>query len=171
MELVEDFGEGFDADPVELNVLADGDVGYAIAMICGEIGDGADLLAGEEAVGNADTNHEEWDGEAFATFAADDALAVALGVDAPGTEIRGEPFGRNGGVALASEIADFVEMEPGVLLALEALDALGFGFFDRGISHCSFTVSVISYQLSERARELEIGITKAPQEFGPSIWL
>ena len=38
--------------------------------------------------------------------------------------------GRDGGVALAGELADFVEMLPSVLFTLEALDALRFRFFD-----------------------------------------
>jgi len=117
VELIEKIGEGFDADPVKLDVLADGDVGDAVAVVSGEIGDGADLPGGEQTVGDADADHEERNGEAFAALAASDALAIALGVDAPGTEIGGEPLRRNGGVAAAGEFADFVEVQPGVLLA------------------------------------------------------
>ncbi len=152
-ELLEKFGKRFDADPVELNILADGDIGYTVAVMGGEIGDGADLLAGEQAIGNANADHEERDGEAFASFAAGDTLAVALGVDAPRTEIGAEPFGRNGGMALASEIADFVEMEPGIFFALEAFDALGFGFFDRDLRH--FVFFAIRYQLSDISYQKE----------------
>jgi len=114
MELVEKIREGFDADPVELDVLADGDVGDAIAVPVGEIGDGVELTAGEETVGDADTDHEERDGAAFTARAAGDAEAVTLGVDAPGAEIGGEPFGRNVVVAAAGEFADLVEVQPGV---------------------------------------------------------
>ncbi|MGA2302543.1 MAG: hypothetical protein ABSG77_17830 [Candidatus Acidiferrum sp.] len=96
MELVEEVGEGSDADPVELDVLADGDVCDAVAVAIGEVGNGAELTAGEETVGDADTDHEERNGAAFAARAADDAEAVTLRVDAPGAEIGGEPLGRNG---------------------------------------------------------------------------
>jgi len=132
VQVVEEVGEGFDADPVELDVLADGDVGNAIAVAIGEIGDGVELTAGEEAVGDADAHHEEGNGAAFTARAANDAEAVTLGVNAPGPEIGGEPFGRNGRVAAAGEIADGVEVQPGIHLALEALDALGLGFLEFG---------------------------------------
>jgi hypothetical protein len=46
-EAFEEFGEIFYADPMELDVLADGDVGDAVAEVVGEIGDGAGLFAGE----------------------------------------------------------------------------------------------------------------------------
>jgi len=128
IETVEDFGNGLDADPVELNVLADRDVCDAVAVFGGERGDGADLCAGEEPVGNADANHEEGSGLPFSAGTADHAEAVTLGVNAPGTEIGAQPFRGNGAVALTSEGADFVEMIPGISFALEALDALGFGF-------------------------------------------
>jgi hypothetical protein len=59
----------------------------------------------------------------------DNAEAVALGVNAPGTEVGAEPFGRNGIVAATSEFADFVEVHPRIFFALEALDLLRFGFF------------------------------------------
>src|ERR1700720_4118797 len=95
-EAFEKFGKIFYADPVELDVLADGDVGYAVAEVVGEIGDGVGLFAGEEAVGDADADHEVGDGFAFAVFAADDADAVALGVNAPGAEVSAQPFGGDG---------------------------------------------------------------------------
>ena len=113
---------------MELNILADGDVGNAAAVFFGELRDGAELMAGEQAVGDADAHHEKREGFAFAVFAADDADAVALGVNAPGTEVGAEPFGRNGIEAGAGELLDFVEMVPGVFGTLEALDALGLGF-------------------------------------------
>jgi len=86
-EAFEEFWKIFDAYPVELDVLADGDVGNAVAEVVGEIGDGSGLFAGEEAVGDADADHEVGDGFAFAVFAADDASAVALGVNAPRAEV------------------------------------------------------------------------------------
>ena len=132
IEAFEDFGDGLDADPVELNVLADGEVCNVVAVLGRESGDGANLLAGEETVGDADAHHEEGSGLPFSARAADNAETVALSVNAPRTEIGAEPFRGNGGVALASELADFVEMEPGILLAFEALDALGFRFFVGG---------------------------------------
>ena len=115
----DDVGKGVDGDPVQLHVLADGDVGDAARVAFGEIRDGAGLLAGKEAVGDADAHHEEFGGFAFAVFAASDAYAVALGVNAPGTEI-GEPFRGNGGVASTRKFLDFVEVLPAVLCALDA---------------------------------------------------
>jgi len=128
-EAFEEFWEIFHADPVELDILADGDVGYAVAEVIGEVGNGTGLFAGEEAVGNADADHKVGDGFAFTVFAADDAEAVALGVNAPGAEIGAEPFGGNGAEAVTRELADFAEVVPGIFGAFETLDALGFGFF------------------------------------------
>ena len=127
-ERFDDVGKRVYGDPVQLHVLADGDVGDAAGVALGEIGDGAGLPAGKEAVGDADAHHEEFGGFAFAVFSAGDAYTVALGVNAPGTEIGGEPFRWDGGVAAAGKFLDFVEVLPAVLCALEALDALGFGF-------------------------------------------
>jgi len=129
IEALEDFRDRFDLDPVQLNVLADGNVGDAVAVFGGEIGDGADLLAGEKAVGDANAHHEKGGGLPFSHGAAGDAVAVALGVDAPGTEVRAEPLGRNGSMAFAGEGTDFFEVLPRIFCALEALDALSFGFF------------------------------------------
>ncbi len=102
------------------------------AEVVGEVGDGAGLFAGEETVRDADANHEIRDGFAFAVFAADYADAVALGVNAPRAEVGAQPFGGNGVEALASEGTDFVEVVPGIFGAFQALDALGFGFFEFG---------------------------------------
>jgi len=46
-EPLEDFGKRFDFDPVELNVLANGDIGDAVAVLRGKIGDGANLFGGK----------------------------------------------------------------------------------------------------------------------------
>ena len=95
LKAVDQFRDRFDADPVKLDVLADGDVGNAVAELRREIGDGADLAAGEEAVRDADADHEVGSGLPFSAGAADDAQSVALGVNAPGAEIGVEPLRRN----------------------------------------------------------------------------
>ena len=132
IECLKNLWNGFDAEPVELNVLADGEIGDAIAVLGGKIGNGAELMASEESVGDADAHHEVRSGLPFSTGATDDAEAIALGVNAPRAEISAEPFGGYGIVALAGEVANFVEMIPGVFFALETLDALGFGFLGGG---------------------------------------
>src|SRR5262249_15236076 len=103
-----DFGERFDGDPVKLHVLANGNVGDAPGMPFGEIRDGASLAAGQQAVGNANTDHEISHRFAFTIFAADHAEAVALSIDTPRPEIRAQPLGRDGGKADARELLDFV---------------------------------------------------------------
>lgn len=132
LKAVDQFRDPFDADPVELDVLADGDVRDSVAEFGGKIGDGADLVAGKEAVGDANAHHEKRSGLPFSTGAADDAESVALGVNAPRAEIGVEPVGRNRRVAFAGKLANFVEAVPGVLFALEALESLGFGFLGGG---------------------------------------
>ena len=52
----------------------------------------------QQAVGNADAHHEVRSGLPFAARAADDSGAVALRVDAPGTEVGPEPLRRDGSV-------------------------------------------------------------------------
>src|ERR1700693_4086062 len=89
---------------------------------------GADLFAAHQAIGNADTHHEKWHGLTFAIFAANYADSVTLGVNAPGAKIGAQPFGRNGIESGASELLNLIEMVPGIFGALEALDALCFGF-------------------------------------------
>src|ERR1700688_3628967 len=113
---------------MQLNVLANGDVRDAAAVFFREVRDGAHLLAAHQAVGNTDAHHKKRHGLAFAIFAANYADAVALGVNAPGTKIGAQPFGRNGIESGAGELLDLIEMVPGIFGTLEALDALGFGF-------------------------------------------
>src|SRR3984893_4189740 len=118
----------FYRDPVQLNVLTYGDVCDAAAVFFCKIRYGAHLLAAHQTVGNADAHHEKWHGLAFAIFATDYADSIALGVNAPGTKISAQPFGRNGIESGASELLDLIEMVPGIFGTLEALDALCFGF-------------------------------------------
>ncbi len=141
-ESLQEVGQRLDGDPMQLNILAHGDVRDAAAVFFREARDGADLFAAQEAVGNANTHHEKRQGLAFAVFAAGHAEAVALGVNAPGTEIGAGPFRGDGIETVAGELLNLVEMVPGVLGALEALDALGLGFhrfWFRDFSHGSFT--------------------------------
>src|ERR1700736_315236 len=114
---------------MQLNILAYGDVGIAAAIFFGDGGDQASLSAGENAVGDANANHEICGGFSFAVGAADDPDAIALGVDAPGAKVSAGPLGWNGVASCFSELANFVKMLPGVFFFFETLDALHFGFF------------------------------------------
>jgi hypothetical protein len=129
---LKEIGERFNRHPMKLDVLTNGDVGYAASVSLGKVGENADLLARENAVGDANTDHEVLGGFAFAIFTANYAEAVALRVDAPSAEIRADPLRRDGGVAAAGELANLVKMVPGILFAFEAIDALGFGLCDSG---------------------------------------
>ena len=82
-ELVGDLDEGLNSEPVELDVLAGGDVGEVAGVFFGEVADDAELVRGEEAVGQADAHHEVLRGFAYAAGASGDACTVSLGVDAP----------------------------------------------------------------------------------------
>ncbi len=129
IERVDDFGERLDGEPMELDVLADGDVGEVARVFAREAGDDASLVGGEDAVGDADAHHEVVGGKAFAAFAAGCSDAVALGVDAPPFEVERGPFGHYAGAAFARKLAHLVKGLPGVLGELKALGALGLGFF------------------------------------------
>ena len=86
-------------------------------------------LARDDAVGNADAHHEVIGGQAFAALAAGGANAIALGVNAPPFEVDGGPLGNDAGAAFAGKGAHLVKGLPWVLLALQALGALGLGLF------------------------------------------
>ena len=90
-EGVDDLDQGADGEPVQLDVLAGGDVGEVAGVLLGDVGDDARLGAGEQAVGQADAHHEVLGGFAFAVGSAGDADAVALGVDAPPLEVEARP--------------------------------------------------------------------------------
>ena len=114
---------------MELDVLADGDVGKIARVFAGEAADGAKLVGGEDAVGNADAHHEVVGGKAFAALAAGGADAIALRVDSPPLEVERGPLRDDAGAAFAGEGAHFVEGFPRVLGKFEALGALGLRFF------------------------------------------
>ncbi len=129
VERVHDLGERFDGEPVKLNVLAHGDVGQVAGVLAREPADDAKLAGGDDAIGDADAHHEVIGGQAFAALAAGGAHAVALGIDAPPFEVSGGPLGHHAGAAGAGKGAHLVKGLPGILLALQALHALGLGFF------------------------------------------
>ena len=104
VERVHDLGERLDGEPVELDVLADCDVGEIARVFACEAGDDAELAGGEDAVGDADAHHEVIGGEAFAALAAGCADAVALGVDAPPFEVERGPLGHHAGAAFARKV-------------------------------------------------------------------
>src|ERR1035437_4719968 len=119
----------FDAEPVKLNVLAHGNVGQVAGILARNSTDGAKLAGRHNSVGNANAHHEPIGGQAFSTLAADGAYSIALRVDSPPFEVSRRPFRHDAGAASAGKLAYLVEGLPGVLLALEAFHALGFGFF------------------------------------------
>ena len=91
VERVDNFRQRLDGEPVELDVLADGDVGQVAGVFAREAADDAKLAGGNDAVGNADAHHEVLGGEALAALAAGGADAVALGIDAPPLEVDARP--------------------------------------------------------------------------------
>src|SRR6266851_6026576 len=85
----------------------------------------------EQAVGNADAEHEVRQSLPFAALSADNSGAVPLRVNAPPAEIRAQPLGWDRLKALAREPTDFFEALPGILFPLQPLDSLRFRLFDR----------------------------------------
>ncbi len=135
-EGVGDLDQRADGEPVQLDVLAGGDVGQVARILFGDVGDDAELGAGEQAVGQADAHHEELGRPALAVGSAGDSDAVTLRVDAPPLEVEAGPLGEDGVAALKGELAHLVPSVPGVLGELEALGALGLGFLDGLIWSC-----------------------------------
>src|SRR6185437_9790025 len=89
VEALPDRGYVFDPDPVELDVLPVGDVGYVAAVLLGDATDRAQLGGAELAAGDAHPHHEVAVLELFVLehggLAARDA-GPALGVQAPPAE-------------------------------------------------------------------------------------
>jgi hypothetical protein len=112
VQLVEDGGHVLDHDPVELDVLAVGDVGQVAAVAPGQLADGGQLVAGERAARDADAQHEVA------------VLGRALGVQPPPAEPDGEVVGVDGGQPLAGVAVDAgpqVERVQGLLDLLVAV--------------------------------------------------
>ena len=127
---LEEFRKVLNRDPVQLDILAHRQVSGCARIFLGDVGDGSQLVSMEQAVRNTDAHHEEREGLPFSVLAADHAHSITLGVNAPPAEICAQPFGRDGVEAFAGELADIVEPFPGIFLALQALDPLGFCFLD-----------------------------------------
>src|SRR5260370_29790882 len=103
---------------MQLDVLPNGDVGNSSRKTAGKVRDGSELLRGEQAIGDPDTNHEEGHRLAFAAFAPDHAGSVALRLNTPPAEVRAQPFRWNGVKPGARETANFIESFPGILFPL-----------------------------------------------------
>src|SRR5215472_12514692 len=114
---------------MQLDILPDGDVGLSACVPLCEVPDGTQLARVEDAVGDADAQHEMLGRSAFPGLAADGANAVTLCVNSPPLEVNTGPFGRNAAASLTGEFADFSNALPGILLALQTLDTLRLGLF------------------------------------------
>src|SRR5580693_883150 len=78
--------QSFDGDPVQLNVLPNREIGDAACVAAGKAGDDSQLVRSQQTVRDANPQHEEWQGESLAIFAANNSNPVALGVDSPPAE-------------------------------------------------------------------------------------
>ena len=126
-QFVENARQILQPDPVQLDVLADRDVGHAAGALLGDAGDGAQLPGRDLPGGQTDAQHQVRRGGA-----AHRSHAVALRVDAPPAQVGAHPLGRRLLDAARREGAQFVERFPRILLPLQALDALGCAFPDFG---------------------------------------
>src|SRR5580704_7719452 len=115
---------------MQLKILPHSNVRDSPRVPLGDIRHCAHLIAAQQAVWNANAHHKVRHGLALAARAADHSQTVALRVNAPRPEIRANPFRRNRRKAVARKRTNLVEMLPGILRALQTLDALRFGFFD-----------------------------------------
>ena len=127
----EDRGQVLHPDPVELDVLAHREVGHPARVSLGEGRDGLELGRDEEAVGDADAQHEAGHRAALAALAADRAHPVALSVDAPPAEVGAEPLRRDGLHSFPGEPLDLGIGGPRVQRPLEPLRPLRFRLLHR----------------------------------------
>src|SRR4029077_11589146 len=114
-------GDVLNAEPVQLKVLAVGDVERPAAVGVREIRNRPAHCGRQVAVGRADAHHEVAD--RVATY----ARAIALGVESPGAEPDREIIGGDTVEPLACVAPDVVEDGPGRALALDAFYVLGGG--------------------------------------------
>src|SRR5262249_21396020 len=121
-------GQVFDGNPVELDVLADGDIGRAAGVSSGQIRDGSELARSQEPIRQANAQHKVGHGFALTALATGYAGSIALSVNTPPAEIRSDPGCGHGREPLAGELADLVEALPRVLFPLEPLRLLRLGF-------------------------------------------
>src|SRR5208282_5658303 len=96
-------------------------------------------MAEQQTVGDSDAHHEERRRKSLAPFAAGHSGAVALRIHSPPLKIKAEPLWKDGAVSTAGELANLVETLPGILLALQPLRALRFGFLHLLAHHSSQT--------------------------------
>ena len=129
VQRIHNLRQRLDGEPVDLNVLAHGNIGEIARVFARQSTDGTKLRRGDDAIGNANAHHEIFGGQAFAAFAASSAHSVALRIDAPPLEISGAPFGQHAFAALPGKGAHFVESGPRVLFSLQALSLLGLRLF------------------------------------------
>src|SRR6202022_3770039 len=106
----------FDRDPMQLNVLPDGEVCHAPAILLRQLRNGSQLGRVEQAIRDSYSEHEIGQRLALAALAGNYACSVSLGVDAPPAKICAQPFRRNRLESLAGKAAYFVEGLPGILL-------------------------------------------------------
>src|SRR6266403_1712939 len=114
---------------MQLNILADGDIGNSVSIAAGEVGNGSQLIRTQQTVGNPDSNHEALQRAAFPALTAGYARPITLRVHTPPAKIGPNPLLRNGIETLAREASNLLQTLPWVLGAFEALDLLSCGCF------------------------------------------
>src|SRR5947209_9791010 len=125
---LDEIGQIINLYPMQLNILANSDVGDTARISLREIGEGAQLMRSKKAVGKADSHHEIRSGFTFPAAAAQRSCAIALGVDSPPAEVGFYPRFRDGRVSLTGEVAYFLKALPRILFPLQPFSALCLGF-------------------------------------------
>src|SRR5438552_9505010 len=136
LQLINQIRNRLNRQPVQLHVLPHSDIRNAAAIVFCQASQYANLIATQNAVWNTNAHHKKLGGFSLSIFSAHYTHTVALRVNTPRTEIRTQPFLRNRRVSITSKRANFVQVVPGELFALQALNALCLGFFY--LSHLPF---------------------------------
>ena len=115
LEAVENIGERFDGDPVELNVLTHGKDRRRRNRISPRGRQSFEAGSREsKPFGMRMRTMKIWHGFAFTAVASNHTGTVSLRIDSPPAEVRAQPFRRDRGVAFTGEAADFRETLPGI---------------------------------------------------------
>src|SRR3984885_859942 len=128
MQAVQNLRKRLDRHPMQLHILAHGNIRHAAPVPLRDIGDRAQLFAAQNPVGYPDAHHEIRRRLPFTIRAADHSLPVTLRVNSPGTKVGPQPFRRNRGMPMPRKFADLVNALPRILGSLEPFDALCPGF-------------------------------------------
>ena len=115
VQRIHHFGQRLNRQPVQLNILTNGNVGQVARILPRDPADRSQLARRDDSVRDADAHHEIVRNKSLTTLAAGGAHAVSLRVDSPPFEVRASPLRDDAGASLACKGPHLVKCFPGIL--------------------------------------------------------